>query len=206
MIKNVIFDFGRVIVDFDEAKMTRVYIKNEDEARVAERVIFDRLYWDPLDVGDISDEDVKRGIASRLPEHLVAAAHRVYDHWIDHVDILPGIEDAILEAKRHADGIYLLSNISCFFAENYASRPTLARILSHFDGLVFSGPLRMVKPDARIFRYLLDRYGLTAEECLFIDDSPKNVASAAALGIKTYLFDGDTAKLKNDLIALFSSK
>lgn len=206
MIKNVIFDFGRVIVDFDEAKMTRIYIKDEKEAKLAEEVIFDRRYWDPLDLGDISDEEVKRGIAARLPDHLVAAAHRVYDHWIDHVDILPGIEEAILEAKKGADGIYLLSNISCFFAENYASRPALARILSHFDGLVFSGPLHLVKPDARIFRYLLERYGLLAEECLFIDDSEKNIAGAAALGIKTYLFDGDTAKLRRHLCTLFSSK
>jgi putative hydrolase of the HAD superfamily len=206
MIKNVIFDFGRVIVDFDEFKMARAYIEDERDARLVRDVVFDRLYWDPLDSGDISDEEVKAGIASRLPDHLVSSAHRVYDHWIEHVDVLPGIEDAILTAKECADGIYLLSNINCFFAENYTENPTVARIFSQFDGLVFSGPLHLVKPDPRIFRYLLERYGLVAEECLFIDDSEKNTAAAEVLGIKTYLFDGDAAKLKHRLKLLFASK
>lgn len=196
MTDYVIFDFGRVIVDFDETKMTRAYIKDEALIPMVRDIVFDRTYWDPLDIGGITDDAVKAGIASRLPKELVAAAHAVYDNWISHVDILPGIEDAILTAKRHAKGVYLLSNISEKFASEYSSHPAIAHILSHFDGLVFSGPLHMVKPDARIFRHLLEKYKVDPSRALFIDDSGKNLDGAKALGIATYLFDGDTARLK----------
>lgn len=202
MIRNIVFDFGRVIVDFDETKMTRAFITDENEVARVRDVVFDRLYWDQLDLGTITDEEVKAGIASRLPDRLIPAAHAVYDHWIDNIDILPGIKEAILAARERAEGIYLLSNISIKFVEEYALNPAVSDILSPFDGLVFSGPLHLVKPDARIFRHLLDTYGLCAQETLFIDDSPKNVAGAAAMGIKTYLFDGDTGKLKAYLDAL----
>ena len=59
MIKNIIFDFGRVIVDFDESKMTRVFVRDEAlVARVRDEV-FSRALWDPSDLGLISDEDLK---------------------------------------------------------------------------------------------------------------------------------------------------
>ena len=195
MIKNIIFDFGRVIVDFDETKMTRAYIKDESLVPLVRDTVFDRLYWDPLDIGDITDEELKRCVASRLPSELVPSAHAVYDNWISNVDLIPGIEEAIAAAREKADGLYLLSNISIKFAEEYENYPEMCRVLSPFDGLVFSGPLHLIKPDARIFRHLLDSYGLVADECLFIDDSTKNTAGAEAVGIHTYLFDGDAGKL-----------
>ena len=196
MIKNIVFDFGQVIVHYEPEYMVSKYVSDKDDIALLSEVVFDRLYWDRLDLGTITDEEVKSGIASRLPAEWVATAYEVYDHWIDNIHIIDGIEDAILAAKAHATGgVYLLSNISTQFVEGYPSRPAIKAILSHFDGLVFSGPLHLVKPDAAIFRHLLDTYGLSAEETLFIDDSPKNVAGAAAVGIKTYLFDGDAAKL-----------
>ena len=195
MIKNIIFDFGRVVVDFDESKMTRAYIKDEALVPTVRDVVFDRLYWDPLDIGGITDGEVKARIAERVPEELIPASHAVYDHWIDNVDLVPHIEEAIAAAREKAEGLYLLSNISIKFAEEYKENPTLRRVLSPFDGLVFSGPLHMIKPDAKIFHYLLDTYGLRADECLFIDDSVKNTAGAEAVGIHTYLFDGDARKL-----------
>jgi len=47
---------------------------------------------------------------------------------------------------------------------------------------------KVIKPDPRLYRILLDRYGLKAEECVFIDDNPANVAGAEAVGIKGILF------------------
>lgn len=203
MIRNIVFDFGKVIIDFDETLMTAAFVKEESMVETVRSVVFDRLYWDRLDLGTFTDAEVKAGIAARLPEEWVATAYKVYDHWIDNIHIIEGIEDAILAAKEKASGgVYLLSNISTQFVEGYPSRPAIKSILSHFDGLVFSGPLHLVKPDAAIFRHLLDSYGLCAEETLFIDDSPKNIAGAAAVGIRTYLFDGDAAKLRAYILSL----
>ena len=202
MIRNIVFDFGRVIVDFDETKMTRAFITEEEKVAHVRDVVFDRLYWDKLDLGTVTDEEVKAGITSRLSSSLAPLACKVYDHWIDNVDVLPGIKEAILTAREKAEGLYLLSNISIKFVEEYEKNPVIADVLSPFDGLVFSGPLHLVKPDARIFRHLLGTYGILPEETLFIDDSPKNTAGAEAVGIHTYLFDGDTEKLKKYLESL----
>lgn len=202
MIKNIIFDFGRVIVDFNETKMTRAYIEDDALVPTVRDVVFDRLYWDPLDIGDITDEEVREGIASRVPKDIVAPALAVYDRWIDNVDLIPHIEEAISAARERAEGLYLLSNISIKFANEYKENPNMRRVLAPFDGLVFSGPLHLIKPDTRIFRYLLDTYGLSAEECLFIDDSPKNIAGAESLGIHTYLFDGDAEKLTKYIFSI----
>lgn len=195
MIKNIIFDFGRVIVDFDESKMTRVFVRDEAlVARVRDEV-FSRALWDPSDLGLISDEDLKAGFCKNLPEELHEAACAVYDRWLENLDIVPHIEDAVRAAKERFSGVYLLSNISEKFAREWHEHPPIARILSLFDGLVFSGVLHLVKPDERIFRHLLDTYGLNPDECLFIDDSEKNLVGARALGIHTYLFDGDAKRL-----------
>jgi 2-haloacid dehalogenase len=58
---------------------------------------------------------------------------------------------------------------------------------------VVSGDERLVKPDPAIYRLLLDRNGLEASSCLFIDDSPKNVAGAKAVGMKAHHFTSPEA-------------
>ena len=64
-----------------------------------------------------------------------------------------------------------------------------------------SGDERLVKPDPAIYRLLLDRNGLEASSCLFIDDSPKNVAGAEAVGMKAHHFTSPEA-LRNHLAGL----
>ena len=57
----------------------------------------------------------------------------------------------------------------------------------------------MLKPDSEIYIRLLEKFGLKAEECLFIDDMEANTETAQELGWKTYCFDGDVNKLKNHI-------
>ena len=62
-------------------------------------------------------------------------------------------------------------------------------MLHQFDGIVVSGEEKLIKPDPEIFKVLLDRYNLKAEESVFIDDSPANIKTAEGLGFKAVLFD-----------------
>ena len=93
----------------------------------------------------------------------------------------------------------MLSNISIGFAENYKNIPKVNEILSLFDGLVFSGPIGLSKPNAEIFEYLLEKYNLNASDTVFIDDNEKNLAGARNVGINTIHFTGDTEKLRKAL-------
>lgn len=197
--KNYIFDLGQVIVRFDTSFMTRVYIKDEQDALLAEKIIFDRLYWDRLDEGTISDDEVKSQIKSRLPERLWESAEAVYDNWYKNMPFTESIFELIEEIHKSGGRLFLLSNVSRGFAENYASVPRLAALFSKFDGLVFSGVINMVKPQKEIFEHLLNKYSLKAEESVFVDDSFKNIEGAKCVGLNTHLFKGDTEELRKIL-------
>jgi 2-haloacid dehalogenase len=70
-------------------------------------------------------------------------------------------------------------------------------ILQLIDRYVVSGQERLVKPDERLFRVLLDRYGLKAKECTFVDDNPDNVAAACRMGMEGIVFNGaDDLRIK----------
>ena len=181
--------------------MTSVVVNNAADAALIAPVVFDRLYWAPLDDGSITDDQVIAAIRTRLPARLHTAAEQVYRTWYRHLPEIEGMRALLAELKEQGRELYLLSNISIGFAEGYADVPALASLLALFDGLVFSGPLHLVKPDAAIFRHLLETYHLRAEDCLFIDDSPINVQGARAVGIDAVLFNGDAHSLRATLIA-----
>ncbi len=201
MIKNYIFDFGQVLVHFLPMQMTAAYIVADpaDCKQVCD-VIFDRLYWDKLDDGTITDEELKAAACARLPQRLQQVACRVYDGWVAQLPFIEGMPQLVGELKAAGGKLYLLSNISEGFTRQYKQVPRLVELFSLFDGLVFSGPLGITKPGKEIFNHLLSTYGLQAEECIFIDDAPRNIAGAEAVGIKGYLFDGDAQRLKNTLL------
>ena len=58
MIKNIIFDFGQVLVKFDPEYMTEKYVTDFSDSKLLQKTVFDRIYWDKLDLGTISDEEL----------------------------------------------------------------------------------------------------------------------------------------------------
>lgn len=200
MLKNFIFDFGEVLVKFDTKYMTEQFIENPDDVKLVEEVVFDRLYWDKLDEGRITDEEVKAGIRSRLPKNLSDDACLVYDNWYKNLPFIDGMRGILNEIKQSGGRLYLLSNISVGFAENYSTVPEIKEVLDVFDGLVFSGKLGITKPGKEIFNYVLEKYNLKAEESVFIDDRKVNVEGAQRVGINTFLFEGCVDKLKAEIL------
>ena len=92
---------------------------------------------------------------------------------------------------KYGKKIFLLSNISNYFAENSGKIP----ILSKIDKCIFSAPLGIVKPNPAIFEHLCSECEIVPEESIFVDDNAANVAAAEKLGISTYRFDGDVKAL-----------
>lgn len=199
MIKNYIFDFGNVLAEFVPDKLTKPYVGDAETRKLISDVVFDRLYWDRLDDGTITDDEVKAEIRKRVPDSLGDIACRVYDGWICNMTALEGMTELVHDLKNNSEKLYLVSNISKGFADNYKSVKWIDDVLCCFDGLVFSGVVGKVKPDREIFEHLLGTYNLKPEECLFIDDSTKNIEGAAQAGIRGYLFDGDAEKLRKAL-------
>ncbi len=192
--KNVVFDFGQVMVRFDPRYMTEQYVSGDDVQLVAD-VVFDRLYWDKLDSGDISDEDVVAACRKRLPNRLWDAVDSVYYNWIYHLPAIDGMIDVVRDLKTKGARVFLLSNISEYFAAHADEVP----VLSEFEGCVFSAVVGHVKPHRDIFEYVCDKYAVSPAETVFVDDNAANIAGAENYGISGYLFDGSAEKLREFL-------
>ncbi len=198
---NYIFDFGNVLAVYNERLLTEAVFDPEtekEEISLVSSVIFDRLYFDRLDMGTITDEELKESAAARLPENLRERAMQVYDRWIFHLPLMPGMKDLVKELKAQGHHLYVLSNISIFFAEHYREVPELEELFSYFDGQVFSGPIHIIKPQPEIFSHLTEKYGLKREECIFVDDNPGNIEGAEKCGIHGVLYR-DTETLRKEL-------
>ena len=191
-IKNVVFDFGQVLVHFEPRYMVECYVKDEPDASLLTEVVFDRAYWDKLDAGTITNEETLSLCHARLPERLWDVADKIYCNWIYNIPEFDGMSELIdtLRAK-YGKKIFLLSNISNYFAENSGKIP----ILSKIDKCIFSAPLGIVKPNPAIFEHLCSECEIVPEESIFVDDNAANVAAAEKLGISTYRFDGDVKAL-----------
>lgn len=200
MIRNLIFDFGQVLVRYDPDGMIRPYVSNPRDRALLREVVFDRLYWDRLDDGTITDEELIARAKSRLPERLHEKAGEIYANWYRHLPPIPGMWELAERMKRTGLRIYLLSNISRGFASHADEFP----ILRKMDGCIFSAVCGHIKPNADIFACLCDTFGLDPADCLFIDDNPQNVAGAEAFGIRSYRFDGDVPALERFLEAIIT--
>ena len=196
MIKNYIFDFGNVLAEFYPDRLTEPFVEDEKLRKQISDVVFDRAYWDRLDDASITDDEVKAGIRSRLPDELSDIACEVYDSWIKTLTPVKGMQQLIYDIHKTDKKLYLLSNISVGFANGYQDVKWIKELFDCFDGLVFSGSIKLTKPGTEIFQHLLRTYNLKADECLFIDDNEKNVSGSETVGIKGYLFDGDEEKLR----------
>ena len=100
---------------------------------------------------------------------------------------IPGMEEYIKELKGKSYRIFGLSNWS---EETFSLVRHVYPVLKLMEDMVISGVEHVMKPDPRIFELALQRFGIKAEETVFIDDNPNNVAAANALGITGILFEG----------------
>lgn len=192
MIKNVVFDFGQVLVHFEPEYMVRQYVNDEEDIKLLSQVIFDRLYWDKLDLGTITDEETIALCRERLPKRLWEEAEKIHWNWIYNIPEIEGMSSLMKHIKEeYGVGIYVLSNISKYFA----SHSNEIEILKNADECIFSSLIGITKPDLKIFRYMCDKLGLVPEETVFIDDNEKNIKASTEFGIKGYLFDGNIEAL-----------
>lgn len=187
MIKNVVFDLGQVLYRFEPMQLVQGYVECEEDRELLAAVLFDRLYWDKLDSGEMENEEAICLASKRLPERLHAAARRAFCDWIYNMPPIEKMHEVVTRVKKMGKKVYLLSNVSRYFAEHCRE----FEIFSCFDGLVFSGVERLMKPERAIYERLVSLTGIVPEETLFIDDNENNVKAAADFGIVAYRFDMD---------------
>lgn len=185
MIKNIIFDFGGVLLDWNPRYLYKSYFNNDEEMEHFLADICNGEWNIKQDAGRPFSEAVKE-LQAKFPEY--AEAIQMYDDdWEKMLKCeLPESIDLLKELKSMGYGIYGLTNWS---AEKIGYAFANYSFFSLFDGIVVSGVEKVVKPDRKIYEILLERYSLKPGECVFIDDNQDNVDMAKVLGINAIRFD-----------------
>lgn len=190
-----VFDIGNVLLDWDPRYLYRKLFADAERMEWFLREVLSRDWILETDRGKPFQDAVAERTA-RYPE--LATEIAAFDsRWLETVGgpISPSI--TLLETLR-ARGVpvYAITNFS---AEKFAVAREVFPFLARFDGIVVSGEENLLKPDAAIYRLLLDRYGLAAADCLFIDDVTANVDGARQVGMHGHHFqhpDGLAGELR----------
>lgn len=195
MIKNVIFDVGAVLVDWNPRYLYRKLMASEAEIEkfLAEVCTHD---WNlSLDKGRLWS-DARAEAVGKFPQY-EAMIDAYWDRWLEMFEgPVHESVDILMDLKRRQFPVYALTNFNEIKWQVALNEFPYLRL---FDGRIVSGEVKCVKPEPEIYRILLDTYHLTANECLFIDDRAENVQGARNMGIEAVLFT-TPRQLEQDLM------
>lgn len=185
-IKAIIFDFGGVLLDWDPRNLYRRYFP--DDPRAMEDFLSEVNFYEwnaQQDKGRTFADGIAE-LSTQFPHyaHLIQA---YFDHWEESVSgPIAGTVDILYKLKQDGWPLFGLSNWS---SETYPRILAKYPFFDQFDDILFSGDVKLGKPDPAIFDLLLIKTGYAAHECVLIDDSPTNVSTAKKLGFSTIHFD-----------------
>nr|WP_207954218.1 HAD family phosphatase [Saccharopolyspora elongata] len=183
----IVFDYGEVISRRtaalpDIAALLGVEAPEFERAYFAERIAYDR---------GLSDVEYWRAVAARLGKEVdaelsVQLTRADAGGWLE---TSPETLQLLEDLHRQDVTMAVLSNAPSSFGRA-AEQESWARLFKH---LIFSGDLRLVKPDAAIYRVLLETLDAPAAECLFFDDRQENVDGAREAGLHAERWQGADA-------------
>ena len=189
-IKNIVFDFGGVIIDIDREKAVRRF--KEIGIRDAE------FYLDSykqkgifleIEEGVITPQEFQTKL-SEMAGHPISIDQCTYA-WTGYVKRLDEYKlDYLLDLRRRGYQVIVLSNTNPFmmsWALSKAFSSDGKSLDEYVDALFLSYQIKKVKPSVEIFQYLIENAQIKAEETLFVDDGMENVRIAGEMGMHTYL-------------------
>lgn len=195
MIKNIVFDIGNVLVKFQPDQAMRELGIEEEKIPKMAQATYSNPIWGELDRGVIPEAEIIDKMVTVAPEYeeeirlffrdgkdKVVKTHSYAKAWIE-------------ELQHNGYKVYLLSN----YPENYFElhRKSQLDFANIVDGMIISGMVKMVKPNADIYECLFDTYNLKPEECVFLDDRPENIEGGEKLGMRGIVFESyEDAKTK----------
>ncbi len=195
-IDTVVFDLGGVLIAWDPRMAFRDVLPAEEIQPFLDEIGFGE--WNRSVDAGLSMAEAEAETDRRFPHRagLVAAYRQNFRSTL--VGEVAGTADIVRELADAGVRLLALTN---WAAETFPAARELFGVLGLFEGIVVSGEERMIKPDPRIFRLLLDRHGVDAGRTAFVDDVAANVAGAARMGLHGIRFTGAKA-LRRELVAL----
>ena len=200
MIKNVIFDFGNVLIDWNPAYLFLPYFGGDEEkCRFFTDNVCNREWFTRMDRGEDMDQCVAE-LQETYPQYADAVA-AFRDRWFEMCNgEIPGMLEIIQDLKKKGVGVYGLTN---WPAETFDEARRRFKTIASIDNIVVSSHVKLAKPEPAIYELLLSKYNLKPEECVFIDDRKDNVDTAIRLGMSGIVYTGSAKELIPLLDRLF---
>lgn len=184
-LRVVIFDIGNVLIKFSGLEFLREQFGDDMSLKIA-NALFGDGRWSELDRGVMSDEEVFQSFLDADPsiprENIEWCFENIFRTVSPCGYAIPWLRDV----RKLGYRIMYLSNYSKIIMHK---RPEVLNFLPLMDGGIFSCDVKLIKPDRAIFALFLDRFLLSPEECLFIDDRADNCLGAASVGMNYFKFD-----------------
>jgi len=189
-IRTVVFDFGGVLVDLCRERAVEAFRRlGFPQAEQMLDLYHPSGLFSQLESGLVSGhelcDEIRRQANRPIPDEAVR------DAYISFLETIPVAKLRAIRALREA-GVetYGLSNINEFVMPYVREKLFRADGLRMEDYLIhayLSYEMKLLKPDPEIFRRMIARSGMNPETTLFIDDGPRNVETARALGFQVYM-------------------
>lgn len=196
MIKNIIFDFGNVLLEWNEDKIASNYANNKEEKEILKKVIFKSNNWFKLDDGTLDYKQAIKLFKEDLPTNLSIKVEEIMNTWYKNMSINQEISELIKKLKENNYKVYALSNTHIPVYEYIKN----LEVGKYFDGFLISAIEKMMKPDEKIYYRLFEKFELAPKDCFFIDDSEKNILASRKCGMEGHVFDmNNFEKLTNEL-------
>lgn len=184
MIKNIVFDVGKVLVDFDwQGFFDSLEFTPDIYEKVADATVRSEL-WNEFDRSKMSDEEILEGFLQRAPG-CEEEVMRFWDNIGNSIKCYDYTLSWISSLQEKGYGVYLLSN---YPRRLYSQSIQELSFVEDVDGAVFSFEVQATKPEPEIYKALLDKYQLQPIECVFVDDNRSNIIAANQLGMATIHF------------------
>jgi 2-haloacid dehalogenase len=194
----VVFDLGGVLIDWNPRYLYRRLFPGDEAAMETFLDEVTTAEWNSQqDAGRPWNEAVESLTREHPEQAELIAAYR--DRWLETLGEAIEPTVAILDELRRA-GIRLFA-LSNWSAETFPVARPRYPFLEWFERIVISGEVGITKPDERVYRHLLERYGLDPASTVFIDDSEANVTAAQKIGMIAIRFEDGTA-LRRALVDL----
>ena len=185
---NVVFDIGGVLIDWDpHLAFEEALGSRQAAAEFLARTDFMSLNA-RADAGELFS-----ALSAEIPD---AADRALFQSYVGSFgkavpNAIEGTWDIVAQLQTRGTPLHAITNWSAeTWTAGVAQHP---RLQSAFATVVVSGSEKMIKPDARIYETLCTRAQIHAEDCVFIDDSPKNVAGAREVGMDAIHFTSPDA-------------
>jgi 2-haloacid dehalogenase len=195
-LTTVVFDLGGVLIEWDPRRMYRTLFDDEAEMEQFLAEVCTPAWNTEQDRGRPIAEATATLVAE-FPEHaeLIEAFYRRWEEMLG--SPMWGTVDIVDEL--HARGVRLVALTNWSHETFPTARPRM-RFLDHFDGVLVSGEVKLIKPDPAIFELLMHSHDIDPATAVFVDDSSANVETATQLGFDAIHFES-SEQLRRELTA-----